>query len=153
MRTPNYSYGIDGDFLVIEDMYTDHFPTQTVTNGIEYVLKSIKKNAGTLPNKVVYRDTEGFWDAVIHDEGQFLSFQPLRAKTLEDAKRKYNAEDDPQLPTMPFTEHTADALHMILTSIAESPLPTELFDAFLYHYAQHKDLEAARFFAQCEWDC
>lgn len=152
-KTPAFTYGMDGDFLVIEDMYTEDFPTQTVTNGVEYVLKSIANNYESIPNKIIYRDTEGLWDAIIHDDGQFLSFQPLRAKTLEDAKRKYNGEDTPQMVTMPFTDHTADTLHAVLTSIADSPLPTELFDAFLYHYAQHKDLEAARFFAQCEWDC
>lgn len=54
---------------------------------------------------------------------------------------------------MPFTGHDAKHLHATLKSIADSPLPVELFDAFLAEYAKTKDLEKARFFAQCEWDC
>ena len=55
--------------------------------------------------------------------------------------------------TMPFTGHSPEALHNTLTSITECSLPTEVFDAFLSEYAKTKDLNKARFFAMCEWDC
>jgi len=55
--------------------------------------------------------------------------------------------------TMPFTGEEPQKLHDTLKSIAEYPLPVEVFDAFLREYAESKDLDKARFFAQCEWDC
>lgn len=153
MKHPVFSYGIQDDFLVIEDMYTEDYPTQSVTNGIERVLSLIQANTGPLPRKVIYRDTEGLWDGVLHTEGEFLRFMPLRVKTLEEAKRRYDGEATQVGSTMPFTDHEADSLFNTLDSIAKCPLPTEVFDAFLWHYGKHKDLEAARFFAFTEWDC
>ena len=54
---------------------------------------------------------------------------------------------------MPFTGHNAKHLEACLKSITESGLPAEVFDAFLAEYVKTKDLDKARFFAQCEWDC
>lgn len=54
---------------------------------------------------------------------------------------------------MPFTHHSASHLWAILKSIVESPLPIEVFDAFLSEYANGKNLDEARSFAQSEWDC
>jgi len=53
----------------------------------------------------------------------------------------------------PFTGEPQEDLKAILLSISDSPLPVEVFDAFLAEYARTKDLQGARFFAQCEWDC
>lgn len=50
---------------------------------------------------------------------------------------------------MPFTGHSAEDLRTTLQSIADSPLPVELFDAFLFDYVKTKDLGEARFFAAC----
>ena len=55
--------------------------------------------------------------------------------------------------TMPFTGHKPEHLYAILKSIADSPLSVELFDAFLAEYIKTKDLDKARFFGLCEWDC
>lgn len=55
--------------------------------------------------------------------------------------------------TMPFTGHTGEELFTTLESITNSPLSVELFDAFLSEYVKTKDLQKARFFASCEWDC
>jgi len=56
-------------------------------------------------------------------------------------------------PEMPFTGHNADHLAETLKSIVESGLAVEVFDAFLAKYKETGDLDKARFFAACEWDC
>lgn len=55
--------------------------------------------------------------------------------------------------TMPFSGHEPDHLMATLKSITESSMPAEIFDAFLSEYAKTKDLDRARAFAMCEWDC
>lgn len=55
--------------------------------------------------------------------------------------------------TMPFTGHKAEHLSKTLNSISECSLPVEVFDAFLREYRETGDLDKARFFAACEWDC
>lgn len=54
---------------------------------------------------------------------------------------------------MPHSQHEAEHLRLTLNSIIECPLPLEVFDAFLAEYARTKNLDEARFFAMCEWDC
>jgi hypothetical protein len=54
---------------------------------------------------------------------------------------------------MPFTGHNPGHLLATLKSISESSLSVEIFDAFLSEYVKTKDLDKARFFATCEWDC
>lgn len=56
-------------------------------------------------------------------------------------------------PTMPFTGHEAKQLYKVLESIFNSPMPVELFDAFLAEYKRSGNLSEARHFAACEWDC
>ena len=54
---------------------------------------------------------------------------------------------------MPSSGHSPEELELTLKSIAECPLPIEVFDAFLSEYKKTGSLSEARFFAQCEWDC
>jgi hypothetical protein len=54
---------------------------------------------------------------------------------------------------MPFSGHDAEHLAAALDSIVKCSLPIEVFDAFLAEYAKTKDLDKARNFAMCEWDC
>ena len=55
--------------------------------------------------------------------------------------------------TMPFTGHKAEHVYETLESIVNSGMPVEIFDAFLSEYIKTADLDKARFFAMCEWDC
>ena len=64
--------------------------------------------------------------------------------------RKMNAGEK---VTMPFSGHTPEHLAATLKSINESGLAVEVFDAFLAEYKKTGDLDKARFFALCEWDC
>jgi len=52
-----------------------------------------------------------------------------------------------------FSGHDFEDIHNTLKSITDCPLPTEVFDAFLSEYKKTGDLNASRFFAECEWDC
>lgn len=63
------------------------------------------------------------------------------------------SEDSKEKFAMPFSGHDAQHLSSTLKSITESGLPIEIFDAFLAEYSRTKDLDKARFFAMCEWDC
>jgi len=103
--------------------------------------------------------------------GSFLSFEDMLVTlcvTLANQKNEYmktataevskryvmpepviQGDDEP----MPFTGHDAQHLETCLKSIIESGLPIEVFDAFLAEYVKTKDLDKARFFAACEWDC
>lgn len=61
-----------------------------------------------------------------------------------------NAED---YVSKGLSGHDMDELNNVLESIISCPLPLEVFDAFLAEYKRSGDLDTARFFAQCEWDC
>ena len=62
-------------------------------------------------------------------------------------------EDQGVPPMGCFTGEYHEVLQNVLQDMAESPLPSELFDAFLHEYATSGDVMKARFFAACEWDC
>ena len=68
-------------------------------------------------------------------------------------KPESNMQSDCVDDGMPFTGHDPKQLQEILKSIIESGMPVEIFDAFLGEYVKTKDLNKARFFAMCEWDC
>jgi hypothetical protein len=52
-----------------------------------------------------------------------------------------------------FSGHEFKDIQECLESISSCSLPTEVFDAFLSEYKKTGDLDVARFFALCEWDC
>lgn len=55
--------------------------TGTVTNNADDVVRwfaerhMLKRNDGTL-RRVIYRDSEGNWDELVHDGERFLTFKP-----------------------------------------------------------------------------
>ena len=78
-------YRIENNFLVLEDDNTG----MSLTNCIEDVVSNIK----TLENltdsiNIIYKDSEGVWDAVIIKEDK-VSFIHLGASNKEEAKEKY----------------------------------------------------------------
>lgn len=53
--------------------------TMSVTNDAEAVVKYINEKC---PRKrVVYKDTEGHWDELIHENGEFKEFRPYHEYT------------------------------------------------------------------------
>lgn len=64
--------------LCIIDLYDSERPSLTVTNGAELVLAQIAEALGTLPDLIIYRDSESEWDRLkAKSDGSFKGFAPL----------------------------------------------------------------------------
>jgi hypothetical protein len=62
------------DRVFIVDDYNDASPTMSVTNNAEAVVEDVNQ---TFPNRrIIYRDTEGRWDELKHNNGVFVNFAP-----------------------------------------------------------------------------
>lgn len=71
----NLIKGGDGstEVVFIKDMCTGE--QLSVTNGAEEVVLELN---GLYPDaRIIYRDTEGHWDELVHDQGFFQYFRPL----------------------------------------------------------------------------
>lgn len=54
----------------------DNDAGMTVTNDAENVVLDILRN---YPNhRIVYRDTEGIWDEILHRNGEYIGFSPYK---------------------------------------------------------------------------
>lgn len=60
----------------IVDDYNDHQPTMSVTNDAEAVCAEL--HAQWPNHRIIYRDTEGKWDELLHKAGAFTGFAPAR---------------------------------------------------------------------------
>lgn len=66
-------YKITDDTVYIMDESDGH--TMTVTNDAENVVAYINDQ---YPNRrIIYCDTDGHWDELVHTHGKFLSFEPI----------------------------------------------------------------------------
>lgn len=72
-----------GQHIAVVDLYSDSSPTMTVTNDAEEVVAEVLAAHGNLP--VVYRDTEGCWDALRHDGERFTSFGVIESDYVRQA--------------------------------------------------------------------
>jgi hypothetical protein len=48
--------------------------TTSVTNDAENVVSNIAREYGNM--RIFYRDTDGQWDELVHDNGKFIRFAP-----------------------------------------------------------------------------
>jgi hypothetical protein len=81
----DYIYFIKGKVLIIEDSDLGNL---SVTNDIQNVLNHIKADLEFLPETIIYRDSEGNFDGVMHEQGNFLKFYPVNETDLEKALDK-----------------------------------------------------------------
>lgn len=81
----DYIYFIKGKVLIIEDSDLGNL---SVTNDIQNVLTSIKKDLDFLPETIIYRDSEGNFDGVEHEQGTFKRFYSVNESELEKALEK-----------------------------------------------------------------
>lgn len=69
-------YNPDTDILIIMDECDG--TSMSVTNNVENVLLAAKQMLAEqsldLPVAVIYRDTDGRYDQIVHDDGKFLGF-------------------------------------------------------------------------------
>lgn len=85
MRVPNFSARVEQGVMVIIDNFNKDNPSPTVTNGIETVLGTLQKAGVILPPLVIYKDTDGIWDGVKHNNGHFVNFYPIRMTDMDKA--------------------------------------------------------------------
>mgnify|MGYP007022329574 CR=1 FL=1 len=93
-KPPVYTYHmrrVGGvDVLCIIDMYSDDNPSLTVTNGVDFVLGEISNKEKNIPDIVIYRDTDGYWDRIkIKNESEFSKFTPI----VPGCKDRLTSED------------------------------------------------------------
>jgi hypothetical protein len=77
------------DVIAVHDM-DDGFQqlvTVSVTNDAERVVRFLAAQPDGLRDgdHLIYRDTQGQWDALLHQGGKFVNFNVLGKKTVEDA--------------------------------------------------------------------
>lgn len=100
---PVYSYSLNHfaarTILCINDEFDSASPSRTVTNAIGDILKEIKTEIGLIPELVIYKDTDGYWDRVlVRLDGSFIRFSPIV----------------PGLESRPTIEH--NAIQLLVTS-------------------------------------
>lgn len=72
------------DVVAIEDLDG----LVSVTNDAEAVVRHLAK-IGLKGRRLLYRDSDGIWDELVHDGGGgFMAFAPIRAELLNDALRR-----------------------------------------------------------------
>ncbi len=78
MNRAKYSAGVDHggpDIIWVVDEQEDG--AASVTNDAERVVEDVVRLHGSHP--VVYQDSDGRWDGLLHEDGAFTGFQPLVA--------------------------------------------------------------------------
>ncbi len=75
-QAPIYMLDLIGGVLVIDDLSGDT-PAPSVTNSIALVMADIRAKVPAIPRNIVYRDTDGRWDRIEHNNGRFLRFAAL----------------------------------------------------------------------------
>lgn len=66
------------DIIFISDMNIGGI---SVTNDAEWVVKTLLEKFG--PLEIVYRDSDGQWDELLHDGANFLGFSPYKGEDPE----------------------------------------------------------------------
>jgi hypothetical protein len=70
----------DHRVIAIDDLYVG----TTVTNDAENVIRALDRDLGLKGRRVIYH-TNGRWDELIHEDGEFVCFAFIGKPTLEDA--------------------------------------------------------------------
>jgi hypothetical protein len=65
------------EFVFIEDLDLGNI---SVTNDAEYVVQTILSAHGNR-HRIIYKDSEGQWDELVHDGNQFVDFAPYKGPT------------------------------------------------------------------------
>lgn len=74
VRAHYYVHAVTPDCIWIIDKDDG---AMSVTNDAEAVVAEVVTNHGDLP--IMYRDSEGRWDQLVHRQGHFIDFAPGRA--------------------------------------------------------------------------
>jgi hypothetical protein len=52
----------------------------SVTNDAEAVVAHLIEHEGATAKRIFYRDTDGKWDELLHNDGKFVDFAPIKAE-------------------------------------------------------------------------
>lgn len=67
---------ITPDIVFIVDV---NLGNKSITNDAEWVIEdALSRHPG---KRIVYKDTEGYWDELVHENGRFTSFKPYERNT------------------------------------------------------------------------
>ncbi len=77
----SWTHEVRGDFVLVIDQDVG----LSVTNDAEAVIEDLGALGVLEGRRVLYRDTEGSWDELLHDGPRFVSFAVLRAESAEQA--------------------------------------------------------------------
>lgn len=96
INLPRYSARVDQfngqDVLRIWDVSDSYTAAISVTNAAEQVLAEIKKDLGSLPRIIIYKDTLGVWDRMIPGADGQVVFAPIVAGKRGDYDDREAAE-------------------------------------------------------------
>lgn len=80
-------WGCDGgDVICVVDLFDEKYPTKSITNDAEEIVRLIHAIHGNLP--IIYRDTDGTWDELRHRDGHFACFRSLASRDVDAAIKK-----------------------------------------------------------------
>lgn len=72
-----------GRVIQVIDLHNEQNAAMSVTNDAEAVVKKVVELHGD--HRVIYRDTDGRWDELLHQNGRFTGFAPLACDALTRA--------------------------------------------------------------------
>lgn len=82
----NFSVTVANGVVLIIDNFDAKEPTRTVTNAADDLIPWLAAARIVTPERrVIYRDTQGMWDEIVHKDGQFERFAPIRTTSLDVA--------------------------------------------------------------------
>ena len=84
MLRSRFDIDSDDEFVYIEDTGEGMSVTNDAENVVHYLHDEGFLDAG---HHILYRDTDGSWDELEHDEGEFSGFGPIGARTRDGAAR------------------------------------------------------------------
>lgn len=81
----SYRTQVVGDFLLLVDLDLG----KSITNDAENVIADLVRDGALADGKrVLYRDTLGRWDELLHDGMRFTGFRAINGLTGDDAIRR-----------------------------------------------------------------
>jgi len=76
------------ELIALVDEFDPAMPTMTLTNDAEAVIAELAGEGILGDRRVLYRDTEGWWDEILVKGGRFAGFAPIRERQLETAAQR-----------------------------------------------------------------
>ena len=63
----------------------DHNTGPSVTNTADRVVAKLARTYGLAGKRIIYRDTDGYWDELVHDDWAFTGFRAIQKRDLDAA--------------------------------------------------------------------